>query len=231
MRMRKRVGFPNGVSSSTVAVAVIAAMVGLTMLAFAGGPAVASRLGVNGETAARKQTSLSRFPLWSLLPTRRFATLGEALVAGERWGAYVYGRGTSRKRWACLEIVTARRLGSGGQIATSAGGEECASIQLGSVRPAIAEADLGQAGSVLAVLSPRDAVEVELQLSPGPDVVRRAKHLNPSQASKANVPKAGYAVLAAHQPECLERALATDRVGDKVFETALRRCDEDLGSG
>jgi hypothetical protein len=201
--------------------------VGVLSLVIGLASATSSVATVTTHAAWRPSSRLSlfrEFPLWSVLPTNRFAVLGEENLGRRRWGAYVYRAHPDKGApgTICVEVVSARL--QHGTLAVASGGAECGRIKLGS-HPMVTTDDLGaSSGIVVAVVAPTEAVNLRLKFSSGLLLNKRMRLLSHHQRIRARVHTSKYRAVRVENGGCLEQAVALSAAGDSVAETVARDC-------
>jgi hypothetical protein len=165
-----------------------------------------------------------RYPLWSQLPTKSFATLGEGTLRSRRWGVYTFRRASKGRAVACVEIVTLRDRA--GMLLIGGDGPMCGDLKGPSSIPIFGKSDLNTVdATVLALVVRPDVSALVLHLGDSQVLKFRARQLNPIQARKAKIPQFRYLARALGQLPCIAKVEGLGAHGNVLFHTAERPCD------
>jgi hypothetical protein len=176
-------------------------------------------------TTSLQRHSADAVPLWTFLPTREFAVLGEDLAPSRRWGVYAF-RGSQRGRQvACVEIVTLRYTdgpSNGFSVLTS---EPACRREDRLRRPILAETTFSEdRGGVLALIVVGSVSEVELRLSQGYLAMKKTRLLNAHQAQRAHLKPIRYLATGIPQGKCVREVRGFDANDVQQFEISTHEC-------
>jgi hypothetical protein len=176
------------------------------------------------EARGQLSSSAQSFPLWSQLPTKSFAVLGEGVIRSRRWGVYLFrGFGSNGGKRPCIEIVTLRQLPGG--LSVGNGGPECGAIAPPATMPLAGQSAFGSVGaSVVAVVAGAPVSNLRINLDPGPPRAFATRLLNPRQARRAHVRQVRYVAVALGTAGCIEEIQGLDVSGESIFQTPNRGC-------
>ena len=163
-------------------------------------------------------------PLWKVLPTKHFATLGKGVLGRKRWAVFAYvGTGSNADEMPCIRAVT---LGyKRGFIAINDGGPSCGGLAPPRSVPVTTEHVFTNTVGVVVGMTLSEAVSsVSLDFSAGADVQVLTKRLNPRQASNAKVRPFRYVAIGARRKACLEAFSGTAKSGALLFQTPSQEC-------
>lgn len=163
-------------------------------------------------------------PLWKVLPTKHFATLGEGVVNGRRWAVFTFARddpGAGQR--PCIESVTLRY--QHGLIAITTGAPSCGSLAPPRSVPVMTEYAFTNVGGLAIGMTVDPSVaRIEFDFSTGPDVGVATKLLNPGQAKKAHVRQFRYVAVGLSRKACLEAFAGIGANGSTLFQASPREC-------
>lgn len=191
-----------------------------TVLVVASALLVSSAAGrASNEPARRLSSSAQSFPLWSQLPTRSFAVLGEGTIRSRRWGVYLFrGSGPNGGQRPCIEIVTLRQLPGGLSIGN--GGPECGAIAPPATSPIAGQSVFGSVdASVVAVVAGPQVSTLRIDVDPGAPRAFGIRLLNARQARKAHVRQVRYVAAALGTAGCIEEIEGLGESGESIFRT------------
>lgn len=176
------------------------------------------------ESRRQLTPSAQSFPLWSQLPTKSFAVLGEGVIRSRRWGVYLFrGSGPKGGQRPCIQIVTLRQLPRG--LSVGSGGPECGAIAPPATVPVAGQSVFGSVGaSVVAVVAGAPVSNLRIDLDPGPPRAFATRLLNPRQARKAHVRQVRYVAVALKTAGCIEEIQGLGASGKSIFQTPNRGC-------
>jgi hypothetical protein len=165
-----------------------------------------------------------QYPLWSQLPTRSFAVLGEGTLRARRWGVYAFRRAGRGRSIPCVEIITLRYRA--GMVLLGGDGPMCGNISGRSAIPIFGKSDLNTVdATVIALLVRTDVSALVFRLGDGKVLKFRARQLNPIQARKSKLPQFHYLARALGQLPCFERVEGLGASGEVLFRTPKRPCE------
>lgn len=187
-----------------------------------GGSATKAR--ATPEAPRGLSASAQSFPLWSQLPTKSFAVLGEGVIRSRRWGVYLFrGFGPKGGQRPCIEIVTLRQLPGGLDVGN--GGPECGAIAPPAAQPIAGQSSFGSVdASVVAVVAGTKVTNFRIDLDPGAPRAFATRLLNAGQARKAHVRQVRYTAVALGTAGCIEGIQGLDSSGESIFDTPARSC-------
>lgn len=176
------------------------------------------------ETSGQLSSSAQSFPLWSQLPTKSFAVLGEGVIRSRRWGVYLFrGFGPKGGQRPCVEIVTLRQLPRG--LSVGSGGPECGAIAPPAAAPIAGQSTFGTVdASVVAVVAGTPVSILRIDLDPGSPRAFATRLLNARQARKAHVRQVRYLAVALGTAGCIEEIQGLGDSGESIFRTPNRGC-------
>lgn len=197
------------------------------------GLSAASDATADGKTMARAGSEpgwVRHFPLWKVVPSKRFATLGEGVEQRTRWGVFVYrppGEGGGQR--PCVEAVNLSFHG------TLTHGADCGPLSPPAGWPTYALTGMsfqyGEHGrrvgsTVLGMTLARNVRRVTMVFAPGPPVGSVTRELSTAQAAKARVHVFRYVVLSLPREACLRSVSGFDQLGNEVISAPSTNCPE-----
>ena len=163
-------------------------------------------------------------PLWSVLPTKQFAILGEGVVKNRRWGIYVFKndrRGASRR--PCIENVTLRYEHH--SISPAHGEPSCGVLAPPSEVPVTTEYVFSNVGGIVVGMTLGLAVaHVSMQLSMGPALERFDQVDQLKTGKKGQGRRFRYIAVGIGRKACLEASEGMARNGDTLFQAPPQEC-------
>jgi hypothetical protein len=165
------------------------------------------------------------FPLWSQLPSRFFAVLGEGSIHSRRWGVYAYrGSGRNGGQRPCIELVTLRQLSGGLDVANA--GPECGTVAPPPKHlPLVAWSSFGAVdSSVIGIAAGLSVTSVQLSVSGGAERVLGTQILSPAQARKANVRQFRFVATPLPVAGCIESLEGFGASGEVSFQMPRHGC-------
>jgi hypothetical protein len=185
-------------------------------------------LGAGLRQSARRQEPpgrIAQFPLWSTVPVKRFAVLGEGTVRSLRWGIYAFReRGAPADR-PCIE--EAELFFNGG----FSSGATCGSLAPPADWPVFSlfqssgsEGGKAKGASVIGLTFGQNVNRVTVDLGPGPNQTKKTRLLSNAQAKKAGLVTFRYLAFSIARSVCLEGVTGYDEMGEKSLDTSRYDC-------
>ena len=180
-----------------------------------------------GHRTANAAPAVRSYPLWSVLPTRSFAILGEGSIRQTRWGVYVFrqaGKGSDAP--ACIEEVDLTFFGlfsTDIECGVPAPPNDWPPFTLTSAStkrpdsPVVGE-------TVMSMMLGLNVLRVTLNVNPGISVKRSTRLLSAKQAAKAHVEPFRYLALGLARDVCLDGVEGFDADDHRVLSTPLAGC-------
>lgn len=175
-------------------------------------------------SSASLPNSVMHFPMWSVLPAKRFAILGEGVIKRRRWAIFAFANGRpGASQHPCIEDVTLRYVG--GLISINHGEPSCGALAPPNPIPVATEYAFTNVGGVVVgmTLDPSIA-RVKMDFSTGPDLDVSTKLLSSHQAKKSRLRAFRYVALGLSRKACLEAFQGVSGSGNTIFQTSPQEC-------
>jgi hypothetical protein len=168
--------------------------------------------------------------LWSVLPTKAFAVLGEGTVRARRWGVYAFrSKARNAGKSPCIQIVSLRADPAlGDAFSVFGGGPDCGSLAPPADVPVVSQiAYESVKGTALAMTAATTVIEAVFELESGAVLTRKTKLLSERQALKANLERFRYLAFGVPYDVCVEGISGFDAAGLEVIHTRTEKCVTD----